>query len=119
VLNANPHALESACPDGSAPTLQLTVAWDVDGGGIANGSPVRNVQCADGTIAGVTGCPPSEHPVPVECLSGNCPAVCSVTLWTSADDASIGSIGIVSQPDGAPQSVWAQQGSCMYDRSFP
>jgi hypothetical protein len=118
-LNADPHTFASACPDGSAPTLELAVSWSSDGGGTVNGSPARNVQCADGSIAGVTGCPPSLHPVPVECLSGSCPAVCSITLWHDPDDASIGSLGIVSQPDGAPQSVWVQQGSCVYDRSFP
>jgi hypothetical protein len=117
VLKPDPYTFASACPDGSAPTLALHVAWSADGAAVANGSPMRNVQCADGGIAGTGGCPPAPHPVPVECLSGTCPPECTITLWGSADDASIGSLGIVSQPDGAPPSVWAQQGSCVYDQT--
>jgi hypothetical protein len=122
VLNAAPGALESRCTDASPPTLTLAVAWSADGGGVANGTDYRNVQCTDGSIA-YQGCPPSDRPVPVECLATlpvqePCPNECTITLWDVEGGSSIGSIGVVSRADGAPELVWAQQGSCMYQRSF-
>lgn len=122
VLDVAPNALESLCTDASPPTLNLAVSWAADGGGSGNGIPYVNVQCADGSID-PNGCPPSAHPVPVECLATlpvqrPCPPECSITLWTFDGDASLGSIGVTSYADGAPGFVWTQNGTCMYQASF-